>query len=315
MSDARPEPHPISPSDSASDESSGASPRSLVARLAWLARRVLIIYLVLLLLLRFFDNSIISPAPTADARWRESQWLECEDIQFASSDGIRLHGRYVEPPKPRGFLLYCHGNGENVSDLAEQMALLRDEYDVAVFAFDYRGYGKSEGAPDEAGVLMDGAAAHAWLSQRASLALADRESEPSIILMGRSLGGAVAVDIAANNIVQGLVIENTFSSMPDVAARLYPWAPVHWLMRNHYNSAAKISKHQGPLLQTHGSQDEMIPVELARTLFDASNSADKTFVEINNGSHNDMPSKRYYDELEALFHRVFAKPAARAQVR
>ncbi len=287
---------------------------TLLGRIGWLTRRGLLIYLVLILLLRFLENSLVYPAPTAAVRWRESEWLEYEDIRFSAADGVALHGRYVAPDRPRGFLLYCHGNGENVSDQAELMGMLRDDYELAVFAFDYRGYGQSEGSPNETGVLLDGEAAYAWLCSRAASTNASGANSPHIVVMGRSLGGAVAVDISAKNIVQGLILENTFSSMPDTAAKLYPWAPVHWLMKNRYNSADKISNHLGPLLQTHGRQDRMIPIELAHKLFNASNSKDTTFVESKFGSHNDRPGQEYYDEMEAFFRRVLAgEPSTSAE--
>src|SRR5208283_3409033 len=116
---------------------------------------------------------------------------------------------------------------------------------VSVLVFDYRGYGKSEGKPDEPGVLADARAARTWLAQKSGVA------ENRVVLMGESLGGAVAVDLAADG-ARALILENTFSSMADVAAFHYPWAPVRLLMRTQFNSAAKIRSYRGPVFQSHG---------------------------------------------------------------
>src|SRR5439155_9610288 len=109
--------------------------------------------------------------------------------------------------------------------------------------FDYRGYGKSEGVPTEEGLLRDAQAARRWLAQRTGV----RESQ--MVLMGRSLGGAVAVHLAAEGGARGLILESTFSSLPDVAAEHLPWLLPYWMMTQRFDSAEKIKRYQGPLLQ------------------------------------------------------------------
>ena len=264
----------------------------------WRLLRVLTcIYLLLLLSMRWFENSLIFPAP----RYPRGDWepvgAEIEDISFRSSDGTRLHGWYVHHPSPRNYLLYCHGNGENVAYSAELLRLLHDELNLAVFAFDYRGYGRSQGSADEAGVLLDGRAAQAWLAQRAGLELDE------VVLMGRSLGGAVAVDLAAANGARGLVLESTFSSMPDVAARLFWWAPVRLIMRTQFNSLDRIQQYRGPLLQSHGTRDELIPMKLGQRLFAAA-PGQKRFFEIPGADHNDPQSREYYSALDQFLEQL-----------
>jgi fermentation-respiration switch protein FrsA (DUF1100 family) len=167
-----------------------------------------------------------------------------------------------------------------------------------VFAFDYRGYGRSEGSPHEAGVLADGHAAHQWLAKRAGI-------QPNeIILMGRSLGGAVAVDLAATHGAKGLILWNTFTSMPDVAARHFPWLPVRSLMRNRYQSVDKIPKYSGPLLQVHGSSDQIIGFDLGENLFAAATTPDKKFIRVERGDHNDPPSEEFLQECAAFLDRI-----------
>jgi hypothetical protein len=174
---------------------------------------------------------------------------------------------------------------------------LHDRVGVSVMVFDYRGYGRSEGQPSEAGVLADARAARAWLAHRAGIA------ENRIVLLGRSLGGGVAVDLAAADGARALVLESTFTSMPDVAQTMFPLLPVHSLMQTKFDSATKIGKYHGPLLQSHGTADRLIPYSIGRRLFDAANEP-KQFVPIPDGDHNDPQSEDYYRALSAFLDRV-----------
>ena len=178
-------------------------------------------------------------------------------------------------------ILYCHANGEDAARVDPYLAYLRDTLGAAVFCFNYRGYGKSAGKPHEQGIVEDALAAQRWLAKKAGL-------EPAnIVVYGRSLGGGVAVAAAAKQGARGLILHGTFSSLPDVAAAHFPWLPVRWLMRNRYPSAERIKKFQGPLIQFHGSADEVIPFASGRQLFEAAPSDVKTFVEIPGGTHNE----------------------------
>ena len=254
-------------------------------------RLVAVAYLVVLLVMLLLENTLLYPAPRYPLGDWEAADLVHENVWFTSLDGTKLHGWYVEHPQPRAVVLYAHGNGENVAYLTPFLKLLRDDLRLSVFAFDYRGYGRSEGSPNEKGILEDGTAAHLWLAERAG------KRPDEIVLMGRSLGGAVAVDLAARNGARGLVVQNTFTSLPDAAARIYPWAPVHWLMKNRYDSVSKIGLYQGPLLASHGTSDTLVPYELGRKLFDAA-PGPKEFFTIDNGDHNQAEAREYYEVLD-----------------
>ena len=106
----------------------------------------------------------------------------------------------------------------------------------------------------------------------------------------------MAVDLAASDGARGLVLESTFSSMPDVAAHYYWWLPVRWMMRTRLDSAAKIGSYHGPLLQSHGTADTIIPIKFGRRLFEVANQP-KRFVALTGGGHNEFPPRQYYDEL------------------
>ena len=229
----------------------------------------------------------------APSRYPAGDWqpagLAFEDAWFTAKDGMRLHGWYVPHPQPRAVVLFCHGNGGNVALWADVLRILHDRMGVTAMGFDYRGYGRSEGTPSEAGVLADGRAARRWLAQRAGI------PENQIVLMGRSLGGAVAVDLAAEG-ARGLILESTFTSMPEVGHATMPWLPVRMLMQTQFNSLAKIGNYHGPLLQSHGTADRLIPFAMGRQLFAAANEP-KQFIAIPGGDHNDPQTDAYYAAL------------------
>ncbi|MCE5269647.1 MAG: alpha/beta hydrolase [Planctomycetaceae bacterium] len=233
----------------------------------------------------------------APSRYPEGDWkprdLKFEDAWFNATDGTRLHGWYVPHEQPRAVILFCHGNAGNVALWADEARILHDRLRVSVLLFDYRGFGRSEGKPSEEGVLADARAARRWLAGRTNIA------EKNIVLMGRSLGGAVAVDLAANDGARGLVLESTFTSLPDVAKTMFPLLPVRALMQTRLNSVAKIANYHGPLLQSHGTADRLIPYQIGCRLFDAANQP-KRFVPIPGGDHNDPQTPEYYEAIVAF---------------
>jgi len=264
-----------------------------------LLRAALLSYLLLVVLLMIFlENYLIYPG----SRRRGGDWdppgLAYEEVRFASVDGTRLYGWYLEHPDPRAQVLVCYGNGDNVASIASYLGGLRDRLQISVLAFDYRGYGRSAGRPHEVGVLSDAHAAQQFLSQRAECDVTD------VVLLGRSLGGAVAVDLAVRNGARALILERTFTSLPDVAARQFPWLPVRWLLKTRYHSLEKIKDYRGPLLQCHGTVDEVVPFEFGRRLFDASDATPKQFVSMPGVGHNDPPTVAYHRALEAFFDQI-----------
>jgi fermentation-respiration switch protein FrsA (DUF1100 family) len=251
-------------------------------------------YLLITVYLMINEEAMIYfPPPKDDGDWNHPD-LKIEDAQFTSADGTKLHGWYVEHPNPKAHVLLCHGNAEHVAYLGDLLRFYRDELQCSALAWDYRGYGKSEGFPGEQGILADGRAAQAWLANRAGVRPQD------VVLVGRSLGGGVAVDLAANGGARGLVLERTFTSMPDVAALHFPWLPVRLLMRTQYNSREKIARYHGPLLMTHGTADDVIPYDLGRELFDAAPGKQKNFIDERGRGHNDPHSSEYEQALLAF---------------
>lgn len=235
---------------------------------------------------------LFRPAPYPNGNW-QPVGLGQEDAWFEADDGTRLHGWFVAPPRPQAVALLLHGNGGNITQLDSILRVLRDRHNLAVMTFDYRGYGRSEGQPNEAGILMDARAARAWLARRTGV----RESD--IVVFGRSLGGGVAVDLAANDGARGLVLTSTFTSLPDVGAHHFRLVPTHLLMTNRLDSLQKIGRYQGPLLQSHGDADRVVPYSLGVTLFEAA-PGPKRFVTIAGGGHNDPWNAEFHDALDQL---------------
>ena len=235
------------------------------------------------------DSLIFYPSRYPEGNWHPPG-LPFEDAWFQAADGTQLHGWYVPGKDPHGVVLFCHGNAGNITHREEILHRLRDVAGVTVFIFDYRGYGRSQGKPSGKGVLEDARAARAWLARREAVA------EDRLILMGESLGGVVAVDLAAEKGARGLILESTFTSLADVGAYHFPWFPVRLLVRTRLDALAKIKNYHGPLIQSHGDADTIVPYKLGRRLFDAANEP-KQWITFPGGDHNDLRSRSYYEKL------------------
>jgi fermentation-respiration switch protein FrsA (DUF1100 family) len=263
----------------------------------------------------FFERSLVYfPTRYPDGDWHP-YGLAFEDAEFRAVDGTRLHGWFVPCENPRAVILFSHGNGGNLShraDILRELHRLR----AAVMIYDYRGYGRSEGSPEEPGILADARAARAWLAKRAAPLVGRASSSPDrrleaaatfdereIVQMGESLGGGVAVDLAAADGARGLVLISTFTSLPDIGAIHYPWLPVRLLMRNRLDSLSKIASYHGPLLQIHGDADTIIPYSNGRRLFDAANEP-KHFITLHGADHNDLPAPELYRAIDEFLNQL-----------
>ncbi|MCA9101192.1 MAG: alpha/beta hydrolase [Planctomycetales bacterium] len=220
----------------------------------------------------------------------QPEGLVYEDAWFTTDDGVRLHGWYVPHESPRAVLLFAHGNAGNLSHRVDILRVLHDLVGVSVLIFDYRGYGRSEGQPSERGLYADARAARRWLGEREEIA------EGAIVLLGRSLGGGVMVELAATDGARALVLESTFTNVPDVAVGHFPLLPLRQMMHTRYDSLAKIDRYHGPLLMSHGTADTIVPYRLGRELFEAAGEP-KQFFDIEGGDHNDPPPPAYYAAL------------------
>lgn len=186
--------------------------------------------------------------------------LDYQDVRLQADDDTALHGWYVPGPGTEApVVLFLHGNAGNIGERLDTLRLLHDA-GAATLIIDYRGYGRSEGRPDEAGTYRDADAAWRWLTRTRGLARGD------IVVFGRSLGGPIAARLAARTRPAGLVLESTFTSLPDLAADHYPWMPTRLLTRYRYDTRAYLADVTCPVLVIHGRDDELVPFAHAERL-------------------------------------------------
>jgi fermentation-respiration switch protein FrsA (DUF1100 family) len=218
--------------------------------------------------------------------------LPYESVKLVTSDNVQLDGWFIPAPQARGVVLFCHGNAGNISHRLDSL-LLFNKLGLSTLIFDYRGYGRSQGKPSEQGTYQDAEAAWQHLTQ-------ERGVPPQqIILFGRSLGAAVAAHLATIHTAGALIIESCFTSVPDIAADLYPFLPARLLSRLDYNAKAKLENVGCPVLIVHSPNDEIIPYKHGRALYAAAKEP-KRFLELR-GGHNDgflITGKAYRDGLD-----------------
>lgn len=205
-----------------------------------------------------------------------------------------LVGWYFKHPEPKHVILYSHGNASRVADFDGFGQLLRRRFEASALIYDYRGYGKSDGRPTTPGILLDGRAALQWL------AVEEKIPMDQIVLWGQSLGGSVAVDLAANVGAKALIIESSFTSLPDAAQKMKLGGPAEVLLKEKLPSVEKIGRYKGPVFISHGRIDRVIPFEQGERLFKAANEP-KTFYEPA-GDHAEHSAKLSEEHLEALQH-------------
>jgi hypothetical protein len=256
----------------------------------------------------YFLQSRLVYQPSRDIlRTPADAGLPFEQVTLRAEDGVRLSAWFVPARDAEGAVLFCHGNAGNMSGRVDSLAVFH-RLGLSVLIFDYRGYGRSEGSPGEEGTYLDAQAAWDHLVNL-------RGVPPGrIVLFGRSLGGAVAARLAARHRPGALVLESTFTSLPDLAADLFPWLPARWLCRFSYDTASRLGGINCPVLVVHSREDDLIPFSHGRKLFDAA-APPRTFLAIS-GTHNDgflTSGSVYTDGLKAFLsaHRPPAPAADR----
>ena len=216
-----------------------------------------------------------------------------EDVSFVAEDGVALHGWFV-PGRTERVLLFFHGNAGNISHRLESIRQFLD-LGLTVFIVDYRGYGQSEGRTSEAGLYKDGSAAWRYLTETMQV------RPDNIVIFGRSLGGSVAAHLAMNVEAAGLVVESSFTSVPDIASDLYPWLPARWLSRLRHATGDYVRDVDFPVLVVHSRDDEIIPIKHGEAIYAAATEPRSLLVL--RGGHNDAFIRDEENYLEGL--RVF----------
>jgi fermentation-respiration switch protein FrsA (DUF1100 family) len=233
----------------------------------------------------FPDRQVGAPPAGIEERW------------ITTEDGPRLHAWYAPARGPGPTLVWSHGNAGNIGSRRETLRALARR-GLGVLAYDYRGYGKSGGAPSEAGVYRDGTAV--FDSEVA------RGTDPrTIVCFGESLGGAVAIEVATRRACGGLAVVSTFTRLADVARRHY--GPLGSLAGHRFDSLARIGRVSVPLFVAHGDRDEIVPFELGERLFAAALEP-KRFHRIRGAYHNDVLGDPALLDAVAAFAREVVAP-------
>jgi uncharacterized protein len=243
-------------------------------------------------MIRWFEHSrVYVPSTTLDPCT-----LDCafEEVWFESRDATRLHGWFIPAPAHARWghlvLLLLHGNGGNISHRGSFYQAWH-ELGINVFTFDYRGYGQSQGRPSEEGTYQDAQAAYAWLRKRGF-------DSHQIIPIGKSLGGGIASELVLRERVGALILQNTFTSIPDIGSEMFPWLPVRRLARISYNTRSKLPSIHVPVLIAHSPNDQTIGIHHARQNFEVANHP-KLFWELA-GGHTDTVEAGKAIYLEGL---------------
>ncbi len=285
-----------------------------------LGRAVLLGLLLLVLLVRMFEERLVFfPDRYATNEWDPSRMgVEVEDVFLTTSDGVRLHAWWApassfakategkpaeQAPGTALTILYFHGNAGNLTNRIENIAFLR-QLPANVLAVDYRGYGKSEGRPTEAGVYLDAQAAYDYLFHERGVV------PDQLVVLGQSLGVAVAVDLASKRPVAGLILEGGFPSAGRVVQRTMGLPGLHLVIRSKFDSAAKLKEISVPVLVAHCTRDPILPYALGEELYAAANQP-KTFVSYDSDYHEPLFFANPSDYATRL--RAFLETATEAQ--
>jgi len=255
----------------------------------------LVLLVFVIVLFRFLENTLIFYPDRDLVASPRDIGLTYEDAWIITSDEIKIHGWFLPsarpetPPAP--YLLFLHGNAGNISHRLDNLAGLT-KAGLAVLIIDYRGYGRSEGRPSEKGTYLDAQAAYQYLRRKIGV------DPDQIVIFGRSLGGAVAVDLAVKAPARALILESAFTSIRDMARVHFPFLP-GFLVSDMYESEKKIGRITTPTLFVHGEEDDLVPIAQGRRLFQA-HPGPKEFFAIPRAAHNDtflVGGSRYYQRL------------------
>ena len=247
--------------------------------------------------LLLFENKIIfHPSPYPDGYWNPTTLgVPAQDIYFNSEDGVKLHAWFIPAPNADATLLWFHGNAGNLSHRLDNIQRLK-RLNLNIFIFDYRGYGRSEGEPDEQGIYKDSKAAYKTVIGLNSV------SVDTLFLFGRSLGGICAVETALNHPARGLILESVFTSASDMSRKVFPLIPLGWGIRSKLDAIGNVPNLKLPKLILHGTRDEIVPYDLGRKLFDHAGEP-KKFYPIEGAGHNDtyiIGGRDYFNTLNGF---------------
>jgi len=225
--------------------------------------------------------------------------LSFDEVRLKTADGLSIAAWHIPAPDARAVLLFCHGNGGNISHRLDSIRIFHD-LGLSVLIFDYRGYGMSEGEPTEKGTYLDAEAAWNFLVK-------EKGVDPArIVIFGRSLGSAVAAELAMRRKAGALIIESGFSSITDIGRKYYPHMPVSLITRFHYATVDKVGSLALPKLFIHSPEDEIIPYAQGMKLYERA-AEPKEFLTLR-GGHNEgflLSGELYINGLQQFIAKYF----------
>lgn len=254
-----------------------------------------VLYAAFVALLYAMERTFLYPASSYRATAAEAGLAGFQDLSLTTADGERLVAWWKPPEPGRAVVLYFHGNGGSLWSRRHRARLLTED-GRGLLLVSYRGYSGSTGAPTEVGLREDARAAYAWVGERV---------EPArVVLYGESLGSGVAVRLASERPVGGVVVEAPFTSTADIAKLTYWFVPVDILMRDQFRSIDLVDDIKAPLLVLHGERDGLIPIRFGQKLYEAAREP-KRFVRLPGVSHADVleqgglaPVRAFLSEVE-----------------
>jgi fermentation-respiration switch protein FrsA (DUF1100 family) len=299
---------------------------------AWVGRRIVLWYLIILVMLALFQRRLIYQPTQADSIDPQFAGLlagQCERLSVETTDGLQLHGWHLRAASAGSaasvaktsdvasgapVVIYFPGNAGHRGYRAIELDLLA-RLGADVYLFDYRGYGDNPGSPSEEKLAED--ARSVWHMVTGKLG-----AKPAhVFLLGESLGGGVATRLAADVCAAGtppggLILRSTFSSLVDVAAHHYWWLPVRAVLVDRFPSTERIATVTCPILVIHGTADTIVPFSYGQRLFDAApeksqQSIAKTFATLRGAGHNDIlfvARDEYRQAVREFLERVNPRP-------
>ena len=242
---------------------------------------------------------IYQPSEWTERNWREVSGLPLEDVWISVEQGVRIYAWYVDAGPNQPVLLWCHGNAGNILHRLENLSELYRR-GVSVLLFDYRGYGQSSGEPSEAGFYADALASYDYLILRKKV-----RSE-QLVVFGRSLGAAVASEVATQRGAAGLILEGAFPSIQSMADHHYFGLPARWFVEAEFNLSRRISSVRIPIFSIHGERDTIVPIQLGKDVYETARHP-KAWYSVPGAGHNDVPfvgGQTYFQRMMTFIRKV-----------
>jgi len=232
------------------------------------------------MLRKALTNALLFYPERGQSRTPADLGMPFEEVWLRAPDGVRTQAWWIPGGGEAPVVVMFHGNAGTMADRLENARFLRG-LGVSLLLCEYRGYGDSQGRPSERGLRLD--------AERGVLEARRRAGSGCVVVFGRSLGGAVAIDVASRTStrIDGLIVESTFTSLPDMARAITRIALAARVVAYRFDSASKIGRIAIPILLVHGDADELVPYRMGETLRDLARAAPRVFFHrVAGGDHN-----------------------------